>query len=129
MYIGIPLVLEFTPYSLLGYRGAPHEFFRQAEHDVLSTRHVCRSDECDDIPDVWKDRRTAAVYRYTDFTEHRAQEALSLALRWFIYGLIACLGGALYRERFNRVPFFQTMGYSVIADAALATIIYFQVLS
>ena len=127
VYVGIPLVLEFTPYSLLGYRAIPHEFYHPDEHDVLSTHNVCRGDECDQVPYVWKDRRSGDISRYDDFSSHRREEAQSLALRWFLYGLIACIGTAIHRERSACVPLLQTFAYGVFADTVLALLVYGQV--
>ena len=95
VYALLPLGMELTPYSFLGYRAAPNENFRGAQHEVLQTRRVCKSDECDNLPEVWRDRRTSEVFRRSDFFAHRRAEARRMGWSWFAYSLIGALGFAL----------------------------------
>ena len=78
IYLVGPLVLEFTPFGFLGYRAAPHQMARADAHEVLQSTRVCKADDCDNVPEVWREKQTGATYRRSDFLEHRRAEAVRL---------------------------------------------------
>jgi hypothetical protein len=92
IYLIGPVVLEFTPFGFLGYRAAPDQLVRADKHEVLQSTRVCKADDCDNVPDVWRDKQTGAIYRRSDFLQHRRAEAGRLGWTWFAYSLIGCLG-------------------------------------
>lgn len=126
-YVLVPLVMEFTSYSFLGYRAAPNEVFRSNKHDVVETRRICRADDCDNVPDAWRDRSTNHVFRRADFYEHRRTEARRLGWSWFAYVLLGCLGAALYLRRVDHPRLWPTLVGAICAACAIALMIYFEI--
>ena len=126
-YVLVPLVMEFTSYSFLGYRAAPNEIFRTDKHEVLGTRRTCRGDDCDNVPDAWRDTSTNQVFRRADFYEHRRGEARRLGWSWFAYALLGCLGAALYLSRVDHPRLWPTVAGSICAACVIALMIYFEI--
>jgi hypothetical protein len=115
IYLVGPLVLEFTPFGFLGYRAAPHQMARANNHEVLQSTRVCKADDCDNVPDVWRDKQTGATYRRSDFLDHRRAEAGRLGWTWFAYGLLGCfcVVGAVARFDERRLPMAMMMSLAV----------------
>ena len=97
-------------------------------HEVLQATRVCKADDCDNVPEVWRDKQTSVTYRRSDFIEHRRSEAARLGWTWFAYGLLGCLGvvGAVARFDERRLPMAMMMSLAV---ATLVPIIIYLELS
>ncbi len=109
----VPLALEFTPHAFFGYRAAPSEVVRADRHDVVQTKWVCRADDCDNLPEIWRDKRTGKEFRRGDCRDHRFDEARRLGWTWFAYALLGCMGVVLATGH---------AAHGRIAHAALASI-------
>ena len=127
LYVLLPLVMEFTTYPFLGYRAAPNETFSREKHAVLQTRRVCKLDECDDLPDVWRDKRTSEIFRRTDFFEHRRSQARRLGWSWFAYSLIGGFVFALYTTRADHSRTPQAVITCLCVASAISLMIYFEI--
>ena len=127
IYVLAPLVLEFTTFGFLGYRTAPHQMIRANAHEVLQSMRVCKADDCDNVPDIWRDKQTGATYRSADFIEHRSTEARRLGWTWFAYGLLGCLGvgWAVARYDGRRLP--QAMMATLAVATLVSVMIYLEV--
>ena len=100
LYVLCPLLFAIFGTSSLSYRAADHERFVLGHDEALQTENGCRLDDCDDVPVVWRDRQTGAVYRKEDFRDHRREEFRRLGASWFIYGAIGCILAAWCRQQF-----------------------------
>lgn len=128
LYLLGPLALEFTSYGFLGYRAAPNQIVRTEIHEVMQSTRACKSDDCDDVPDVWRDRRTGTLYRRIDFIDHRVAEAQRVGWTWLAYGLLGSLGAVLVVSRFDESRLLQVMMISLSAAVMASVIIYLQLI-
>ena len=127
-YVCLPLALEFTSLPVLGYRSLPNEHFRAAQHLVVEKRRACRADECDDVPVAWIETASGQLFRSSDFDAHRRAEAKRLSWTWLVYGLIGCLGVAVYFRHFNPQRQPAAVALSVGSACMAALLIYWTIL-
>lgn len=125
----VPLITNCTQYSFIAYRWFPDESFDAERHEMLASHEVCHGDpeQCGDMADIWKDKRTGKVFARAGFTEHRQREARRMMFAWFSYGLIGCLAAAAQMKLFDRSSFLRSLVFLIAVDAAIAAYTYYSI--
>lgn len=129
-YIAIPI---FT--GILAYQYLPNESPMLADGQVLQPYKILSSHEdcqdnsaggsnCGTIADAWENTKTGQIFIQANFQNHRISERNSMAVRWFLYGLLGCIffaGVQFYKKK----DFYKYFGMAVAVNLAVTAYIYF----